>query len=201
MNHVAIALRTTAATLVLTGLAYPLAMTGAAQVLFPDKARGSLVEDGGGAVVGSRLIGQPFHNPAYFQGRPSAAGAGYDATASGGSNLGPTSVKLRGRMTAEVQRLQGENPNAPGPIPAELVTASASGLDPHLSPGAARWQVPRIAAARKVSPERVQATLEDHVEGRSLGLFGEPTVNVLALNLALDRQFGRPAPTPARAAK
>jgi K+-transporting ATPase ATPase C chain len=190
MNTTVIALRATAVTLILTGLAYPLAMTGAAQVLAPHRANGSLVTDESGKVVGSRLIGQPFTNPAYFQGRPSAAGSGYDAAASGGSNLGPASARLRQRVTAEVARLQKENPDAPGPIPAELVTTSASGLDPHLSPAAARWQVPRVARARNVAPERVVSILEEQVEGRDLGIFGEPTVNVLLLNLALDRRLG-----------
>jgi len=193
MSTIVIALRATAVTLVLTGLLYPLAMTGAAQALFHDKASGSLVKDETGKVVGSRLIGQAFTNPAYLQGRPSAAGNGYDATSSGGSNLGATSQKLQDRLRGDLARLRKENPAAPGPVPAELLTASASGLDPHLSPAAARWQIPRIAAARNVSPARISAVLEDHVEGRDLGIFGEPTVNVLVLNLALDRQFGRPA--------
>jgi K+-transporting ATPase ATPase C chain len=200
MNTIVIALRTTAVTLVLTGLAYPLAMTGAAQVLAPHKASGSLVTDESGQVVGSKLIGQIFTNPAYFHGRPSAAGNGYDATASGGSNLGPASVKLRDRIKADVARLRRENPEAPGLIPAELVTASASGLDPHLSPAAARWQVPRVARTRNVAPERVVSILEEQVEGRDLGILGEPTVNVLLLNLALDRRLGKATAAPAAAA-
>ncbi len=203
MRTLFIALRTTAVTLLLTGLAYPLAMTGLAQSAFHRQASGSLVEDASGKVVGSRLIGQTFTNPAYFQGRPSAAGNGYDATASGGANLGPTSARLRARIQADVERLRRQNPDAPGPIPVELVTTSASGLDPHLSPAAARWQVPRVARARNVSPDRIQAALDEQTEGRFLGLLGEPTVNVLLLNLALDRQFGRPvriAPAAASAA-
>jgi K+-transporting ATPase ATPase C chain len=196
MNTWVIALRATVVTLVVTGLAYPLAMTGAAQVLFPHKANGSLVTDDGGKVVGSRLIGQPFANAAYFQGRPSAAGNGYDATSSGGSNFGATSAKLRDRVKADLARLQKDNPGAPGPVPAELVTASASGLDPHLSPPAARWQVSRVARARGVAPERVAVIVEEQVEGRDLAILGEPVVNVLMLNLALDRQLGRPLATP-----
>lgn len=189
-----IALRATLVTLVLTGLLYPLAMTGAAQVLFPGRANGSLARDERGAVVGSELIGQVFASPAYLQGRPSAAGNGYDATASSGSNLGPTSKKLRDRAAADVERLHKENPTAPLPVPAELVTASASGLDPDLAPGAALWQAARIAEARQVAPERIRAVIDNGVQGRDLGILGEPRVNVLAVNLALDRQFGRPTP-------
>ncbi|MBX3023533.1 potassium-transporting ATPase subunit KdpC [bacterium] len=186
------ALRATAVTLVLTGIVYPLLMTGLAQGLFPYRANGSLLRDGTGAVIGSELIGQAFTRPEYLWPRPSAAGAnGYDATASGGSNLGPTSRTLRDRITAEIARLRASNPEAPGPIPADLVTASGSGLDPHLSPAAARWQVPRIAGARGVAPERVLALIEDSVEGRTFGVLGEPRVNVLLVNLALDRQFGK----------
>src|SRR5580692_4109859 len=140
-----IALRVTFVTLILTGLVYPLAMTGVAQALFHDRANGSLVRDEHGAVVGSELIGQVFVNPAYLQGRPSAAGNGYDATASSGSNLGPTSKKLRDRVAGDVDRLHKENPDAPLAVPADLVTTSASGLDPELSPAAALWQVQRIA--------------------------------------------------------
>ncbi|HEY3352629.1 MAG TPA: potassium-transporting ATPase subunit KdpC [Polyangia bacterium] len=188
-----IALRATAVTLVLTGLIYPLAVTGIAQVLFRGRANGSLVTDARGAVVGSELLAQAFAGPAYVQPRPSAAGdKGYDATSSGGSNLGPTSKKLRGRVAAEVTRLQTENPQAPGPVPVELVTTSGSGLDPHLSPAAVLWQVPRIARARDVDVARVTAVVGEYVEGRDLGFLGEPRVNVLLLNLALDRQFGQP---------
>jgi K+-transporting ATPase ATPase C chain len=193
MRTLRICLQATLVTLALTGIVYPVVMTGMAGLLFPQQARGSLVTDAKGRVIGSALIGQAFANPAYFQGRPSAAGSGYDATASSGSNLGPTSAKLRDRVKQDVERLQKQNPEAPGPIPAELVTASASGLDPHLSPGAAHWQVPRVARARGVSPERVRAVLDDFTQGRQLGFLGEPRVNVLVLNLALDRQFGEAA--------
>jgi K+-transporting ATPase ATPase C chain len=195
MKTFLVALRATAVTLVLTGLCYPLAMTGLGQLLFPSAAKGSVVHTASGSPVGSALIGQSFSKPWYFQGRPSAAGNGYDPLASGGSNLGPSSAKLRERVVADATRLARENPQAPGPIPVELVTASASGLDPHISPQAANWQVPRVAAARGIAPERVQQVVDDHSEGRDLGFLGEPHVNVLLLNLALDRQFGATGPT------
>jgi K+-transporting ATPase ATPase C chain len=193
MTEIKTALRMTLATLVLTGVLYPLAVTGLAQAAFPRAANGSLLTEGG-RVVGSELIGQPFAGARYFQPRPSAAGNGYDAAGSSGSNLGPTSKTLRDRIVADVRRLQKENPQAPGPIPAELVTASGSGLDPHLSPEAALWQAPRVAAARGRSADEVRALVESHVEQRLLGLFGERTVNVLRLNLDLDRRFGRTIP-------
>lgn len=196
-----VALRTTVVTLILTGIIYPLVVTGLAQFLFPHRANGSLVTDERGQVVGSELIGQGFTHPAYFHPRPSAAGNGYDATASSGSNLGPTSKKLQDRVAQDVQLLKEENPGAVGAVPIELVTTSGSGLDPHLSPTAALWQVPRIANARRVTPERVRAVMEAITEGRDLGILGEPRVNVLALNLALDRQFGRPVPVPAKKKK
>src|SRR5579871_1167953 len=195
-NPLLVALRVTFVTLVLTGFIYPFAMTGVAQVLFHDRANGSLARDEKGAVVGSELIGQTFALPAYLQGRPSAAGNGYDATASSGSNLGPTSKKLRDRAAADVERLRKENPEAPLPIPAELATTSASGLDPEVSPAAALWQAPRIARARQLDAERVRAVIESRVQGRDLGVFGEPRVNVLAVNLALDEQFGKPVHAP-----
>lgn len=194
-----IALRTTAVTLILTGIFYPYVVTGLAQLLFPYRANGSLVTDQHGQVVGSEFIAQGFANPAYFQPRPSAAGAGYDATASSGSNLGPTSKKLQDRITQDLERLKEENPETPGPVPVDLVTTSASGLDPHLSPQSVLWQIPRVANARGIAPGRISAAVETVTEGRDIGILGEPRVNVLALNLALDRQFGRPAPGQARA--
>jgi potassium-transporting ATPase KdpC subunit len=197
-----IAVRTTVVTLILTGILYPSVVTGLAQLLFPWRANGSLVIDAQGQVVGSELIGQGFSHPAYFQPRPSAAGdKGYDATASSGSNLGPTSQKLQDRVKQDLERLKEENPDAPGPAPIELVTTSGSGLDPHLSPQAVLWQVPRVAHARGVAPERVRTAVEAAIEGRTLGLLGEPRVNVLLLNLALDWRFGRPAPVQARDGK
>jgi K+-transporting ATPase ATPase C chain len=190
-RHILIALRATAVTLALTGLVYPLVLTGLALGLFPSAARGSLLRDANGRVVGSALIGQTFTKPWYFHGRPSAAGDnGYDGLASGGSNLGPSSAKLHDRAKADVERLLRENPDAPGPVPAELVTASASGLDPHISPQATLWQLPRVARARNVAPERIRQVIADLTEGRDLGFLGEPRVNVLLLNMALDRQFG-----------
>ena len=197
MKTMIIAIRVTVVTLVLTGLLYPFAMTGLAQVLFPWRANGSLVTDEKGQVVGSELIAQGFSNPAYFQPRPSAAGEkGYDATSSSGSNLGPTSKKLQDRISDDLKRLKAENPEATGPVPAELVTTSASGLDPHLSPEAMLWQLPRVAKARDVARERVKAVVDANMEGRTFGVLGERRVNVLLVNLALDRQFGRPATLP-----
>jgi K+-transporting ATPase ATPase C chain len=190
-REIAVALRMTLVTLVLTGLAYPLAVTAIAQAVWPEKANGSLVRVDG-QVVGSALIGQSFKSAAYFQGRPSAAGAdGYDAAASSGSNLGPTSAKLRDRVAADVERLRKENPQAPGRVPLELVTTSGSGLDPHVSPDAAHWQVPRVAAARGVPAGDVRSLVDSRVEPPTFGLLGEPRVNVLLLNLDLDQRFGR----------
>jgi potassium-transporting ATPase KdpC subunit len=187
-----IALRVTLVTLVVTGLLYPLLVTGLAQVLFPGRANGSMREDERGRVVGSALIGQGFSHAGYFHGRPSAAGSsGYDATASAGSNLGPTSQELKDRTAQHVAGLQEHTPG-PGKIPADLATASASGLDPHISPEAALWQVARVARTRNLAPGRVTAVVRASVEGRDVGFLGEPRVNVLLLNLSLDRQFGAP---------
>ena len=175
------ALRMTVFTLLLTGVLYPLLTTAAALLLFPHRARGSLVTDDRGHVVGSELIAQAFTSDAYLWPRPSAAGEkGYDATSSGGSNLGPTSKALHERLA--------QHPDQP----LELRTTSGSGLDPHVSPEAALWQAPRIAKARRVAEERVRAVIERNVEGRDLGVLGEPRVNVLLVNLALDRLLGRP---------
>ncbi len=192
-KELVVALRVTAVTLVLTGLVYPFVATGLAQVLFPWRANGSLVKDEAGRVVGSELLGQGFSASGYFHPRPSAAGKdGWDATSSGGSNLGPTSKKLRDGAVDALQKLQAENPDAQGPAPVELVTASGSGLDPHLSPAGALWQVPRVARARHVAEDRVRTLVESQIERRDLVVLGEPRVNVLTLNLALDRQFGAP---------
>ena len=176
---------------VLLGVVYPLVMTGISQVLFPFKSNGSLITSGGN-VIGSELIGQNFARPEYFQPRPSAAGNdGYDATASSGSNFGPTNQKLIERVKASVDRFRKENPDYSGPIPADLVTTSASGLDPHLSPDSAKAQAPRVAKARGANVDQVNQAIVQFTEAPDLGFLGEPRVNVLKLNLALDRQFPR----------
>jgi K+-transporting ATPase ATPase C chain len=174
---------------VLTGLIYPGVVTGLCQLLFPRSANGSLVTVNG-KIAGSALLGQNFTKPEYFHPRPSAAGNdGYDATASNGSNYGPTNQKLIDRVKADVAKFRKENPDYNGPIPADLVTTSASGLDPDISPASALAQAPRIAQARGATLDQVRQLVEDHSEGRQLGFFGEPRVNVLALNLDLDQRF------------
>src|SRR5216684_7483673 len=172
----------TIVTTVLLGILYPLLVTGLAQVLFPSRANGQLIQRKG-VTVGLWLIGQPFSGPSYFHSRPSAAGAGYDPTSSGGSNLGPTNQKLIDRVQADVARLQKENPASH--VPVDLVTASGSGLDPDISPAAAEFQVPRIARERGLSRDQVRRLVREHTQARQFGLFGEPRVNVLELNLAL----------------
>lgn len=176
----------TLVTTLLFGSIYPLVVTALAQLIFSDQATGSLARDQGGRIIGSRLIGQPFSSPGYFHPRPSAAGsAGYDASASAGSNLGPTNVKLIDRIRRDLDRLRAENPMAP--IPVDLVTASGSGLDPHISPAAAEFQIPRVARERRISEDELRKLVARHTEGRQFGILGEPRVNVLELNLELDR--------------
>lgn len=182
-------IRATGLLLVLCCMIYPALVTGLGQALFPDEANGSLVSGEDGQILGSSLVGQAFSSPAYLQGRPSAAGRGYDGAASGGSNLGTGSRALADRRAADRARLEAENPQAPGPVPEVLLAASGSGLDPDLPLDAARWQVPRVAAARGVAPERVSALIDELARGRDLGFLGEPTVRVLSFNLALDRRF------------
>jgi K+-transporting ATPase ATPase C chain len=174
---------------ILLGVAYPLAVTGVSQILFSHQANGSLISKNG-AVVGSELLGQNFTKPEYFQPRPSAAGNdGYDPTASGGFNQGPTSQKLIDRVKAATEKFHKDNPDYHGPIPADLLTASGSGLDPDISPASADAQAPRVAKARGISPDQLQALVAQYTTPPALGLLGEPRVNVLKLNLALDQQY------------
>lgn len=182
-------LRITVVLTLLTGVIYPLAVTGLCQTLFRHRADGSL-RTINGQVVGSEWIGQTFTRAEYLQPRPSAAGSdGYDGTASGGSNLGPTNQKLFDRVKASVEKVRKENPTYSGPLPADLVTMSASGLDPHISPASAAAQADRVATARGASTAEIQALVDAHTEGRDLGFLGEPRVNVLLLNLDLDAKF------------
>ncbi|HJX92543.1 MAG TPA: potassium-transporting ATPase subunit KdpC [Pyrinomonadaceae bacterium] len=188
MKNLVTAILMTIVTTLLLGLIYPLVVTGLAQVIFPEQANGSLIKGSDGTVLGSRLIGQPFSSAAYFRSRPSAAGAvGYDAGASSGSNLGPTNQKLVDRVKADVEKLRAENPGQP--VPVDLVTTSASGLDPHISPAAAEFQVPRVARERSITEDQVRELIKAHSAGRQFGFLGEPTVNVLELNIDLDNRY------------
>ncbi|HEU5481459.1 MAG TPA: potassium-transporting ATPase subunit KdpC [Candidatus Tumulicola sp.] len=185
LRHLGTALRVTILSIVTLGLIYPIAMTGVAQALFPRQANGSLVTVNG-KVVGSWIVGQLWTKPQYFQGRPSAAGKGYDPTSTGGTNLGPTSAKLIKATKQTIAQLEKDNPGASGPPPIDLVTSSASGIDPDISPEAAYWEAPRVAKARHLNLTAVRALVAAHVAGRQFGFLGEPHVNVLELNLALD---------------
>lgn len=185
MKDLVTALLMTIVTTILFGLVYPLVVTGLAQVVFPENANGQLIRRADGSLIGSRLLGQSFVSPGYFRSRPSAAGTnGYDAGASSGSNLGPMNPRLIDRVKGDVEKLQAENPGKP--VPVDLVTTSASGLDPHISPAAAEFQVPRVARERGISEDNLRQLVSAHTEGRQFGFLGEPRVNVLELNLALD---------------
>jgi K+-transporting ATPase ATPase C chain len=188
-KNLIIAVLMTLATTVLFGLLFPLLITGLSQILFPKQANGELITKNG-RVVGSRLIGQSFSSAGYFHSRPSNAGAGYDAGNSGGSNLGPTNQSLIARVQGDADRLQGENPGVA--IPIDLLTTSGSGLDPHISPQAAEFQVPRIAKERGLNEDVVREAVREHTQSRQFGFFGEPRVNVLELNLTLDEISPKP---------
>jgi len=195
MKNLITAILITIVTTILFGLIYPLAVTGLAQIVFPDQANGQLIRRSDGTIVGSRLIGQPFSGPGYFRSRPSAAGAaGYDAGASSGSNLGPTNGKLIERVKADVKKIQAENGGKPVPI--DLVTSSGSGLDPHISPAAAEYQVIRVARQRGMTEDELRRIVAAHTEGRTFGFLGEPRVNVLELNLDLDTRKPFPITGP-----
>ena len=184
LKHIYPAVALTIVLTVLLGIIYPFIVTGLSELLFKEKARGSLIERKG-KVIGSRLIGQPFKGTGYFHSRPSAAGSGYDATASGGTNLGPTSKQLfEEQVRGRSKQLRTENPNME--IPIDLITSSGSGLDPHISPAAAQFQIPRVARERRMSEDQVRRLVQNHTEGRQFGVLGEPRINVLELNLALD---------------
>ena len=187
LKHLYPAIAMTVVLTVLTGILYPYAITGLAQVLFKEKAQGSLIIQGN-KVIGSRLIGQPFSAPGYFHSRPSAAGNGYDGTSSGGTNLGPTSKKLIDQMVRPAaEQSHAENPNTL--VPVDLITTSSSGLDPHITPAAAEFQVARVSRERGVANDEIRRLIRNHSEGRQLGILGEPSVNVLELNLALDSAY------------
>jgi potassium-transporting ATPase KdpC subunit len=190
-QNLRIAVLMTLLTTVLFGLLYPLAVTGLGQLFFPSQVNGELIKKNG-QIVGSRLIGQPFSSDLYFHPRPSAAGNGYDPVAGSGgaSNLGPTNRQLLDRVKGDVEKLHAENPNVP--IPVDLVTTSGSGLDPDISPAAAEFQIPRVAKARHVTEKQIQALVAKHTLGRQFGIFGEPRVNVLELNLDLDATYPKP---------
>ena len=186
LRHILTGIRYTAVSVIFFGLIYPLVMTGLAQAIFPYQANGSMITVNG-KTVGSEIIGQLWTKPQYFQGRPSAAGSkGYDPTSTGGTNLGPTSKKLLDSTAATVKALIAANPDAKGPVPADLVSSSASGIDPEISPEGAYFQIARVAKARRMSQDAVRAIVDAHTRGRDLGFLGEPRVNVLDLNLALD---------------
>jgi len=188
-KHIVTSLLYTAITAVLLGIVYPLAITGVSRLCFPDKASGQLIHNQAGEIIGSKLIGQAFTGPRYFHSRPSAAGAGYDAASSSGSNLGPTSKALSDRVAQSITAEQ-HGATAPAAVPVDLVTASGSGLDPDISPEAAGYQVERIAATRGISPDAVRQLVAQQLTPRQFGVLGEPRLNVLALNLGLDGLTG-----------